>query len=615
MKGLDAAAIDRASTEAREPAPSSALLAAEIAEAERRERTRLAEALHDDALQQLLAARQELSEARTGDPVAFERLTALLDSATSAIRRVTHANHEESLAALPLADALQRVCADAGARGRFAAAVRVDPDTGGPHDAVLLAIVRELLANVARHARASAADISVLRRGADVVVRVVDNGRGIDPHRLVEAAGRGHLGHARLRDQAELLGGSVTIGPGDTGDGTAVTVRVPVARLRDQGTLQKVLRTQELPREQEHAATRRTAVRLGRLLDVSRQATTPADIDAVLREVAVTMYGGLGWGSAINVYRPEWDDYVVRVVHRGGEELLGEVYPKDSWSPVLIERYERRGAYMIPEEQAPAPDKLRGPFHVPDLTPLDRPDAWRAEDMLYIPVVAADGRQLALISLDEPASGLRPRDAELDVLVAIADHAAVAIEHARELAEEHARRRGFDGLASLCASVAGIPHNADGLAHVAAAIAEPLGFRRSVIEIADPTTGRLGDPKALATNFGWGDRRPPHTPVAIAELEEALSPVRAGTEGCVLLNTQECFELLPPSRLPLARSLLNGRGPQAWVNHSLFAPLRDGQGKLIGYAWVGDPEDRLRPSVDRLRVLRAAADLATLSLR
>jgi signal transduction histidine kinase len=41
----------------------TAHLAAEIAEAERQERERLAEALHDDALQRLMVARQDLEEA------------------------------------------------------------------------------------------------------------------------------------------------------------------------------------------------------------------------------------------------------------------------------------------------------------------------------------------------------------------------------------------------------------------------------------------------------------------------------------------------------------------------------------------------------------------------
>ena len=52
-------------------------LVAAIEEAERTERTRLADALHDDALQRVLAARQELHELR---PLALQVALGLLET-------------------------------------------------------------------------------------------------------------------------------------------------------------------------------------------------------------------------------------------------------------------------------------------------------------------------------------------------------------------------------------------------------------------------------------------------------------------------------------------------------------------------------------------------------
>src|SRR5206468_3909221 len=58
----------------------------------------------------------------------------------------------------------------------------------------------------------------------------------------------------------------------------------------------------------------------------------------------------------------------------------------------------------------------------------------------------------------------------------------------------------------------------------------------------------------------------------------------------------------------------DGRGPYAWNNDWLFVPLHDRRGRRIGYIWVDDPVDRLRPDAERLQILRAFANQATTAL-
>ena len=68
----------------------------------------------------------------------------------------------------------------------------------------LLAVLRELLSNVAHHARATAVDIHV-RAGIEVSLTVEDDGVGV-------SAGSGAgLGLANLADRARGLGGSFTL--------------------------------------------------------------------------------------------------------------------------------------------------------------------------------------------------------------------------------------------------------------------------------------------------------------------------------------------------------------------------------------------------------------------
>jgi signal transduction histidine kinase len=87
----------------------------------------------------------------------------------------------------------------------------------------LFAIGREALANVVRHADASAAQVRVEARQGQVVVEIWDNGRGFD------TAADGHPGHFGLdsmHSRASEIGARFTIASAP-GAGTVVRVRVP----------------------------------------------------------------------------------------------------------------------------------------------------------------------------------------------------------------------------------------------------------------------------------------------------------------------------------------------------------------------------------------------------
>jgi signal transduction histidine kinase len=92
-------------------------------------------------------------------------------------------------------------------------------------EVVLLRGAQEALANVRRHASATAVVLRVSRVGtgesAHVSVHVEDDGIGFDPS---DASG---VGLAGLRDRAEEVGGAVDV-VSAPGQGTRVTVRVPV---------------------------------------------------------------------------------------------------------------------------------------------------------------------------------------------------------------------------------------------------------------------------------------------------------------------------------------------------------------------------------------------------
>ena len=83
-------------------------------------------------------------------------------------------------------------------------------------------VVQEALTNIAKHADATAASVTVRRRDGIVELIVTDNGIGID---LGETTtGYGLLG---MNERIDLVGGTLDVRP-TPGGGTTVTATIPV---------------------------------------------------------------------------------------------------------------------------------------------------------------------------------------------------------------------------------------------------------------------------------------------------------------------------------------------------------------------------------------------------
>lgn len=84
-----------------------------------------------------------------------------------------------------------------------------------------MAVVREALHNVAKHARARNVSINVTRRNGHLTIEIVDDGRGL-PER-VSGPAQGRYGLTTLREHAVAAGAAVTVSPAP-GGGTAVAL-------------------------------------------------------------------------------------------------------------------------------------------------------------------------------------------------------------------------------------------------------------------------------------------------------------------------------------------------------------------------------------------------------
>jgi diguanylate cyclase (GGDEF)-like protein len=346
-------------------------------------------------------------------------------------------------------------------------------------------------------------------------------------------------------------------------------------------------------------------------VEVTRLLRAREDLPALLDAVARTIGESLGYRTvAVNLYRPAWDDFEVTTVY-GNEEakevLLGNARPGDDWTVLLSERFERRGAYVVLSGTVDW-DSL-GPSYVPQGEHPNDPDAWDPEDALFVAMRDQQGNLLGIISVDEPVGGRRPTDDELDVLVSLADHAALALEAARESAASMRHQRALEELLDVSSRITGETSNAEILRRVCTGIRDALDFQNVCAALVDTETGVVV-PQAAA---GWDvEELRGRELVSVAQLEPLLDDEFL-REGCYLLTHEEMQARLS-REIEVYPSQLNGRGPLAWNRHSLLVPLRDGGGALLGVIWADNPCDRLVPSADRLQALRIFANDASAAL-
>ncbi|MFM9878088.1 MAG: sensor histidine kinase, partial [Rhodoglobus sp.] len=83
-------------------------------------------------------------------------------------------------------------------------------------------IVQEALTNVVRHSGATRATVDISQADGSYLIAVADNGVGLSDGRDL-TTGRGLLG---MRERAELLGGTLQVGPGPR-SGLLVMVAIP----------------------------------------------------------------------------------------------------------------------------------------------------------------------------------------------------------------------------------------------------------------------------------------------------------------------------------------------------------------------------------------------------
>jgi PAS domain S-box-containing protein len=201
------------------------------------ERTRIAREIHDELGQQLTCLKMDAAwvgkKISPEEKMLHQKLNSMLsviDDTVKSVRRISSELRPGILDDLGLIPALewqsQEFEKHAGIKSIFTSRINhFNPEWNvSTH---VFRVYQEALTNVARHAQATQVETVIEQEDDHVVLRVKDNGNGID---MAEASIKNSLGLIGMRERAFLFQGQLSI-EGEKQVGTTVTLRIPLVNV------------------------------------------------------------------------------------------------------------------------------------------------------------------------------------------------------------------------------------------------------------------------------------------------------------------------------------------------------------------------------------------------
>ena len=237
----DVTEMRRAEQDRRASSEQLRHLAAHLLSVRDEERARLSREVHDELGQSLTAVTMDLAWLegrlpRSNGPM-LQRIRStrqLADGMIQSIRRIS-TELRPAVLDLGLAAAVEWQVQDFQTRSGIQCNVRLLTREVVPANAstAMFRIFQETLTNVARHAKATRAEVVLQKQRDRLVLLIHDNGRGFDQADPSLSKSLGLLG---MRERAAILGGRVEISTAP-GKGTTVTAWIPLPSPEDSGTV------------------------------------------------------------------------------------------------------------------------------------------------------------------------------------------------------------------------------------------------------------------------------------------------------------------------------------------------------------------------------------------
>ena len=234
---LSAELAERSLTEQRLRASEENLraLAGHLQSVREEERIHIAREIHDELGQALTGLKFDINAlakaaSNAEDPAIADKTSGLcqqIDRIINSVRRIASGLRPEVLDEIGLAAAIEWQAREFQRRTGIRCLVEIAPGFRDPdkeRSTALFRIFQELLTNVARHANATRVSVHLADTDDSLVLKVEDNGRGIQEQEIESPRSLGFLG---LRERVLAFGGSIDV-KGQEGRGTTVSVDIPL---------------------------------------------------------------------------------------------------------------------------------------------------------------------------------------------------------------------------------------------------------------------------------------------------------------------------------------------------------------------------------------------------
>ena len=211
-------------------------LSAHIQSVREEERVNIAREIHDDLGQLLTGLKMDLSWIlRHTNPNQSElkekaqAMGQLIDQTVQTVRRISTELRPRILDDFGLVAALEWQAEEFTKKTGITCGFGT---TGGELDLkpdlsiAVFRIFQEALTNVARHSRATKVEASLKKDAKGLVLKIMDNGKGISEEGILQSNSFGLVG---MRERALILGGTVTI-KGRKEKGTTIILRLPITQ-------------------------------------------------------------------------------------------------------------------------------------------------------------------------------------------------------------------------------------------------------------------------------------------------------------------------------------------------------------------------------------------------
>ncbi|MCU0434559.1 MAG: sensor histidine kinase [Bacteroidia bacterium] len=203
-------------------------------ETQEKERQRIAQDLHDSLGVKLSTAKlyynlmeNTASSLPEDEKEKLKKANIILEEACEEVRLVAADLHRGELVTFGLVKAIESLCNNISGLNKL----KIEFQANGLDNRLdsitefnIYQIVRELLANVMRHADASEVTIQLQRQNGNINLMVEDNGSGFDTSKIQSKSG---LGLTSLRNRALQINATLQI-DSQPGHGTSISLDIPV---------------------------------------------------------------------------------------------------------------------------------------------------------------------------------------------------------------------------------------------------------------------------------------------------------------------------------------------------------------------------------------------------